>query len=246
MGGVASAVNSVKNFVVDVGKFIVKKGVSYAGGKIPVIGGAMADWVNSKIGGRFAKGGDVLIKYNPTGMPQLLIKNKNDLIKLVRDFPDLALKYGLTSEKVSNFQVKTLSSDTKTQEKTALEQDQGEKKEGEVNENALINKSLALKRGGRVRRESPKMVKNAKGMLIPASVPKPKEAKPKEAKAKEAKPKEAKPKSTKPNNNPWLAHLWDFRNTKGQGLGMSYKDAMKAAALTYNRADMLKKYKSLQ
>jgi hypothetical protein len=246
MGGAVSAVRSaVRGFVVDVGKFIVKKGVSFVGGKIPIIGGAMADWVNGKIGGRFAKGGELQMGYNPNGDPSMIVKNKADLKKLIEKFPDLALKYGLTPEKVNNFQVKSVANETETQQKTALEEDQGEKKADEYAGNASINKSLALKRGGRVRArsESPKPMKSMrkpKAMAIPTAMPVSK------AKAPKAKAPKAKPKSTKPNNNPWLAHLWDFRNTKGQGMGMSYKDAMKAAALTYNRADMLKKNKSLQ
>ena len=170
MGGAVSAVRSaVRGFVVDVGKFIVKKGVSFVGGKIPIVGGMMADWVNGKIGGRFAKGGRLQMGYNPNGDPVMMIQNKANLLALMAKFPDLALKYGLTPDKVNNFQVKSVASQGETQRKTALEEDQGEVKEDEYAGNASINKSLALKRGGRARARSESPMKAKMGMAKKAN-----------------------------------------------------------------------------
>jgi hypothetical protein len=205
MGGVASA---VKGFVVDVGKFVLKKGVSFLGGKIPIVGGWIADKINNQIGGRFAKGGMIgYAKGGDVGAKYLQIMNAAQLMKLVRTFPELAKKHGITEDKLTVWQQKYSPDENATQVKTALEQDQGEKKADEYAANPDVNKSLALKKGGKVMMATGGMAKCAKGGAMSVGVKK---------------------------TNPWLEHVKAFRAT-AKGKAMSYSDALKSAKLTYKK-----------
>ena len=126
MGGVASA---VKGFVVDVGKFVLKKGVSYLGGKVPIIGGWIADKINNQIGGRFAKGGMIgYAKGGDVGAKFQQIMNAAQLMKLVKAFPELAKKHGITEDKLTVWQQK-YSPD----ENSPLELAQNYKEDGNFN-----------------------------------------------------------------------------------------------------------------
>ena len=89
--------NSAKKFVGDVAKAAAKGAISYAGGKIPFIGGYLANWINSK----FAAGGAVGNAL-PTGMLEngKEIGTAEQLKALVREFPDIAAKAKLTVEKI--------------------------------------------------------------------------------------------------------------------------------------------------
>jgi len=80
-----------------------------------LIGGPLANWINSK----FAKGSydiGALNVPNPKGLPTKLVSTPAQLKSLVKQFPDMAVKSGLTVEKIDE-QVKEAK---------------GEAKEGEV------------------------------------------------------------------------------------------------------------------
>ena len=89
--------NSAKKFVGDVAKAAAKGAISFAGGKIPFIGGYLANWINSK----FATGGNVGNAL-PTGMLEngKEIGTAEQLKALVKEFPDIAAKAKLTVEKI--------------------------------------------------------------------------------------------------------------------------------------------------
>ena len=139
-----NAIKAVKGFVVDVGKFIVKKGVSYMGGKIPFVGGWIADKINNRIGGRFAKGGMIGIEGVPPGFRQTVINNQQDLQDLIDAFPEIAQKYGLTPDKINRWQAK-YSPDALDTGKTKVGEEK-DSKEPDVE----IEKTMALKKGGKM------------------------------------------------------------------------------------------------
>ena len=139
-----NAIKAVKGFVVDVGKFIVKKGVSYMGGKVPFVGGWIADKINSKIGGRFAKGGMIGYEGVPDGFKPTVISDIEDLDALMLRFPELAKKYGLTRDKINRWQAKYSPDALDTQKTSVGEGD--DSKEPDL----IIDKTLALKKGGKM------------------------------------------------------------------------------------------------
>ena len=139
-----NAIKAVKGFVVDVGKFIVKKGVSYMGNKIPFVGGWIADKINAKIGGRFAKGGMLGYEGVPDGFKPTYISDIRSLKALIDAFPEQAEKYGITEDKINRWQAK-YSPDALDTGKTKVGEE-ADSKEPDVK----IEKTIALKKGGKM------------------------------------------------------------------------------------------------
>ena len=91
--------NAVKTFATNIAKSAAKGIISYAGGHIPLIGGPLANWINSK----FAKGSydiGALNVPNPDNLPTKLVSTPAQLKSLVKQYPDMAVKSGLTIEKI--------------------------------------------------------------------------------------------------------------------------------------------------
>jgi hypothetical protein len=89
---------SVKGFVGDLAKAAAKGAITVAGGYIPFIGGPLAGYINSK----FAAGGDVgVVPEVAEGQKTKGINTAAQLKALVKKFPDLAEKHGLTVEKIN-------------------------------------------------------------------------------------------------------------------------------------------------
>jgi hypothetical protein len=205
-----NAIKAVKSFVIDVGKFVVKKGVSFVGGKIPIVGGWIADRINDKIGGRFANGGKIGYMGGDGSQPEVMINNLKDLMKLVKKYPEIAVKYGITIPKIMEYQEKYSADEKASQTKTSLETGKDEVKREEddlgpnLTPNPVSNKQLALKKGG-VMMAKGGMAKCAKGGSVGIK-----------------------------KTNPWLEHVKAFRAT-AKGKAMSYSDALKSAKLTYKK-----------
>jgi len=90
--------NAVKGFVTEVAKGAAKGAISMAGGYIPFIGGPLAGYINSK----FAAGGDVGVAPEVAdGQKTKAINTAAQLKSLVKKFPELAEKHGLTVEKIN-------------------------------------------------------------------------------------------------------------------------------------------------
>jgi hypothetical protein len=90
---------AVGKFFVDVGKTAAKAVTSHVLGKVPIIGNAAADWINSKYkrGGqvrRFADGG--FVHPDAQGLPTKEINTPAQLIATIKQFPEEAKKAGLT------------------------------------------------------------------------------------------------------------------------------------------------------
>ena len=93
MGGKVSA------FVGSVAKAAAKGVISYAGGHIPLIGGPLANYINSK----FAKGSfDVGAPAVSSDLPTKVVSTPAQLTALVKQFPDQASKAGLTVEMIKD------------------------------------------------------------------------------------------------------------------------------------------------
>lgn len=87
----------VSGFVKDVAKAASKGATSFVLGKIPIVGGMLADKINSlyKAGGKvvaLADGGVVSNK------PKMVINTPQQLLSLVNKVPEIAEKHGLTPE----------------------------------------------------------------------------------------------------------------------------------------------------
>jgi hypothetical protein len=95
--------NAVKSFVIGVGKMAAKGAVSGTIGAIPLIGGPLASFINSK----FSKGsknltfadGTIGIKV-PEGVEKKIISTPTQLISLVKANPEEASKAGLTVDMI--------------------------------------------------------------------------------------------------------------------------------------------------
>jgi len=92
----------VSNFFKAVGTTILKAGVTAAGSFIPVVGGPLASYINSKYkkGGMVRKcaAGELLL---PKGVVRRAISSPAGLIALIRQYPNEARLSGLTLEDVS-------------------------------------------------------------------------------------------------------------------------------------------------
>lgn len=92
--------NAVKSFAKNVATAAAKGVVSWAGGKIPIIGGPIANWINSKYAvgtSNLGTVGDVKV---PEGMQSKLVSTPAQLQALVKQFPDQAMKAGLTADMI--------------------------------------------------------------------------------------------------------------------------------------------------
>jgi len=89
--------NSVKGFVAEVAKGAAKGAISMAGGYIPFVGGPLASYINSK----FAVGGAVGVAPEvEAGQKTKAISTAVQLKALVKKFPEIAEKHGLSLEKI--------------------------------------------------------------------------------------------------------------------------------------------------
>lgn len=92
--------NTVKRFVVEVGKAAAKGATSFVLGKVPFIGTPLANKINSL----YAEGGAVAAIAGgapvPAGMSKMVINTPQQLLNLVKKEPEIAAKVGLTVEKV--------------------------------------------------------------------------------------------------------------------------------------------------
>jgi len=91
--------NAVRGFAKNVATAAAKGVITWVGGKVPIIGGPIAGYINSK----FSKGSydigspGVAI---PEGMKTKEVTTPAQLISLVKKFPDIADKSGLTVEAI--------------------------------------------------------------------------------------------------------------------------------------------------
>jgi len=91
----------VSNFISNVGKSILKAGVSAVGSFIPYVGPTLANAINSQYrhGGKvhkFAMGGR--LKNIPDGLKEKAINSKAELLKLIKKYPNEARLAGLSEE----------------------------------------------------------------------------------------------------------------------------------------------------
>jgi hypothetical protein len=109
--------NAVKSFAKNVATAAAKGAISFLGNKIPLIGGPLAGYINSK----FAKGSydigspGVAI---PEGMKTKEITTPAQLIALVKKVPEIASKSGLTVEAIKEEVQK--SKEEKVEEKPTM------------------------------------------------------------------------------------------------------------------------------
>lgn len=94
-----------KNAATSALKWVAKKGISYVGAQVPVIGTPIADWINTKFksGGKiakFAEGGVMEAKLQEEGIKTKTINTPEQLISAIKKFPAEAKKAGLTIEMV--------------------------------------------------------------------------------------------------------------------------------------------------
>ena len=102
MGGAVS--NFVKNAATDALKWVTKRGISWVGDKIPIIGTPIANAINSsfKKGGvckAYADGG-MVNKLKEEGIKTQVVNTPAQLIAAIKKFPEAAQKAGLTVEMV--------------------------------------------------------------------------------------------------------------------------------------------------
>jgi len=110
MGGVSS-------FVKDVGKGILKGGISTVGAMVPIIGGPLASAINS----RFAIGGDVgSTSHVPDGVKTKTISTVGQLESLVKKYPEIAKKHGLSVEKIQEHVEDAKKEKTEAKESKAI------------------------------------------------------------------------------------------------------------------------------
>jgi hypothetical protein len=111
--------NAVKSFATNVAKAAAKGVISWAGDKIPIIGGPIAGYINSK----FAKGcydiGSPGVAI-PEGMKTKEVTTPAQLISLVKKFPDIASKSGLTVEAIKEEVKKSKEEPEQKEEKPSM------------------------------------------------------------------------------------------------------------------------------
>jgi hypothetical protein len=132
----ASVSNFAKEAAKDALKWVAKKGISWVGAKIPIIGTPIADAINRtfKKGGvckAYADGG-VVEKLKEEGIKTQVVNTPAQLIAAIKKFPEAAQKAGLTVEMV----------------KDAKDQKVGNAMSKPVEETAVQDAPM-MKRGGR-------------------------------------------------------------------------------------------------
>jgi hypothetical protein len=132
----ATVSNFAKEAAKDALKWVAKKGISWVGAKIPIIGTPIADAINRtfKKGGvckAYADGG-VVEKLKEEGIKTQVVNTPAQLIAAIKKFPEAAQKAGLTVEMV----------------KDAKDQKVGNAMSKPVEETAVQDAPM-MKRGGR-------------------------------------------------------------------------------------------------
>jgi hypothetical protein len=91
--------NAVKSFAKAVATVVAKSAITGVGGMIPVVGGPLASYINSK----FAKGSyDIGAVDVPAGAKTKIIDTPAKLVQMIQKFPEQAQKAGLTTEMVKD------------------------------------------------------------------------------------------------------------------------------------------------
>jgi len=89
--------NAVKSFAKSVAVAVAKGAVTAVGGMIPVVGGPLATYINSK----YAKGSyDIGAVDVPPGAKVKVVDTPAKLVQMIQKFPEQAKKAGLTVEMV--------------------------------------------------------------------------------------------------------------------------------------------------
>lgn len=101
----AKVSNFAKESAMSALKWVAKKGISYVGAQVPIIGTPIADYINTKFkaGGKiakFAEGGVMEAKLQDEGIKTQTINTPEQLISAIKKFPAEAKKAGLTIEMV--------------------------------------------------------------------------------------------------------------------------------------------------
>ena len=140
MGSAVS--NFISNAATSALKWVAKTGTSFVLGKVPVIGGPIADWLNRQYrkGGRvhtFADGG-MLNKLQEEGIKTQVINTPAQLIAAIKKFPAEAKKAGLTVAMVKEAKEEKLGNVMSKPVEEAATESQEALKEGAM-----------MKRGGR-------------------------------------------------------------------------------------------------
>jgi len=94
---------SVSSFIGNVAKTVAKGATTALGGMIPVVGPALAQGVNSL----YAKGGMVMPRFEaggevPAGMKAKVINTPAQLISIIKQFPEEAMKANLSVQDVKD------------------------------------------------------------------------------------------------------------------------------------------------
>ena len=140
MGSAVS--NFISNAATSALKWVAKTGTSFVLGKVPVIGGPIADWLNRQYrkGGRvhtFADGG-MLNKLQEEGIKTQIVNTPAQLIAAIKKFPAEAKKAGLTVAMVKEAKEEKLGNVMSKPVEEAATESQEALKEGAM-----------MKRGGR-------------------------------------------------------------------------------------------------
>jgi hypothetical protein len=89
--------NAVKSFAKSVATAVAKGAISGVGNMIPVVGGPLASYINSK----FAKGSyDIGAVDVPAGAKVKVVDTPAKLVQMIQKFPEQAKKAGLTVDMV--------------------------------------------------------------------------------------------------------------------------------------------------
>lgn len=142
----------VSGFFKEVAKTAAKAGTSYALGKIPIIGDALANKINSmyKKGGKvkpFADGGDVSKFAKPTQE----VNTPAQLIAAIKKLPDEAAKAGLTVADVKEAVAEVKKGEAPVAAPTEAKKRGGRKKKGKQAVPAdMVELHPAKAHGGRV------------------------------------------------------------------------------------------------
>lgn len=94
---------SVSSFIGNVAKTVAKGATTALGGMIPVVGPALAQGVNSL----YAKGGKVMPRFEaggevPAGFKAKVINTPAQLISIIKQFPEEAMKANLSVQDVKD------------------------------------------------------------------------------------------------------------------------------------------------
>ena len=137
--------NAVKSFAKTVATAVAKGAISGVGGMIPVVGGPLASYINSK----FAKGSyDIGAVDVPVGAKTKVIDTPAKLVQMIQKFPEQAKKAGLTVDMVKE-EVKDAKEQAGSISKAVggavpMPKHEGHKKERSAAQKAATAKLVAL------------------------------------------------------------------------------------------------------